>query len=296
VPVSLWHADWAWLGVGDHVDAQVLIDVEGDRITSVTPGIADPPPDAHRVVGLLLPGLANAHSHCFHRALRGRTNAGGGTFWTWREAMYGVAARLDPDTYYALARATFAEMALAGITTVGEFHYVHHAAGGRPYGSANAMGDSLAAAAAEAGIRMTILDTCYLAGGFGVPLDAVQLRFSDGDAYRWAERVSAWNAPAGVRVGAAIHSVRAVPADQMAIVAGWAGDRTTGGEPRVRSRARLHSDPAAPRRWSAQRQHDRCPRDALRPGRYLAARRRRRDGVHVPDDRTRPWRRDRSGA
>jgi formiminoglutamate deiminase len=74
---------------------------------------------------------------------------------------------------------------------------------------------------------MTVLDTCYLAGGFGVPLDGVQLRFSDGDAHRWAERVSAWQAPDGVRVGAAIHSVRAVPSDQMAVVAAWAGDRRT---------------------------------------------------------------------
>jgi formiminoglutamate deiminase len=223
--MTRWHADWAWLGVDDEVDSQVLIDVEDDRITSVTPGVAHPPPDAYRMAGLLLPGFANAHSHCFHRALRGRTNAGGGTFWTWREAMYGVAARLDPDTYYALARATFAEMAVAGITTVGEFHYVHHDAGGRPYGSPNAMGDALAAAVTEVGIRMTMLDTCYLAGGFGVPLGGAQLRFSDGDAHRWAERVSAWKAPAGVRVGAAIHSVRAVPADQMAVVARWAVDQ-----------------------------------------------------------------------
>jgi formiminoglutamate deiminase len=225
MPVNRWHADWAWLGVSDKVDAHVLIEVEGDRITSVTPGVEQAPPDAYRVAGLLLPGLANAHSHCFHRALRGRTNGGGGTFWTWREAMYNVAARLDPDTYYTLARATFAEMALAGITSVGEFHYVHHDAGGRPYGSPNAMGDALAAAVAEAGVRMTLLDTCYLAGGFGAPLHGVQLRFSDGDAHRWAERVSDWKAPGSVHLGAAIHSVRAVPADQMAVVARWAGDQ-----------------------------------------------------------------------
>ncbi len=74
----------------------------------------------------MLPGFANAHSHAFHRALRGRTHDDGGTFWTWREAMYAVAARLDPDSYLALARATYAEMALAGITCVGEFHYLHH--------------------------------------------------------------------------------------------------------------------------------------------------------------------------
>ena len=71
-------------------------------------------------------GFADAHSHAFHRALRGRTHGRGGTFWTWRERMYTVAARLDPDSYLALARAAFAEMALAGVTAVGEFHYLHH--------------------------------------------------------------------------------------------------------------------------------------------------------------------------
>jgi formiminoglutamate deiminase len=222
--VSRWHADWAWLGMSDKVDSQVLIEVDGDRITSVTAGVEQAPPDAQRVRGVLLPGLANAHSHCFHRALRGRTNGGGGTFWTWRDAMYAVAARLDPDSYFALARATFAEMALAGITAVGEFHYVHHDGGGRPYASPNAMGEALGAAAVEVGIRMTVLDTCYLAGGFGAPPEGVQMRFSDGDADSWATRVSGWTPPSGVRLGAAIHSVRAVPADQMAIVARWADD------------------------------------------------------------------------
>ena len=219
-----WHAQWAWLGTDDVVESGVLIGVDGDRVASIVTDIQHPPPGARRLKGVVIPGLSNAHSHCFHRALRGRTNGGGGTFWTWREQMYEIAARLDPETYRALARATFAEMALAGITTVGEFHYLHHAAGGRPYADRNAMGEALTAAASEVGIRMTLLDTCYLAGGFGVPPDGVQLRFSDGDAHRWAERVSQMDTPDTVRLGAAIHSVRAVPADQMALVAQWAGD------------------------------------------------------------------------
>jgi cytosine/adenosine deaminase-related metal-dependent hydrolase len=106
----------------------VLIEVAGGRFTSVTPD-ASARPDAGRpravsLPGVVLPGFANAHSHAFHRALRGRTHAGGGTFWTWRDAMYTLASHLDPDNYLALARAVYAEMALAGITTVGEFHYV----------------------------------------------------------------------------------------------------------------------------------------------------------------------------
>jgi formiminoglutamate deiminase len=138
--------------------------------------------------------------------------------------MYDVASRLNPDTYYALATATFAEMALAGITAVGEFHYLHHSAGGRPYRSPNAMGDALVAAASEAGLRMTMLDTCYLAGGFGAPLDEVQRRFSDGNAHRWAGRIADMATPTGIRLGAAIHSVRAVPVDQMAVVSEWASN------------------------------------------------------------------------
>src|SRR6202012_4931494 len=97
----------------------VLIEARGARFTAVTPGIpaASVPPGTVRLPGLTLPGLANAHSHAFHRALRG--GAGGDTFWTWRERMYAVAERLDPDSYYALARAVYAEMALAGVTCVG---------------------------------------------------------------------------------------------------------------------------------------------------------------------------------
>ena len=117
----------------------VLIEVADSRFTSVAPG-SIAPPDATRLRGVVLPGFANAHSHAFHRALRGRTHDGGGTFWTWREAMYSLASRLDPDNYLALARAVYAEMALAGITTVGEYHSVHHAPGGRPYSDPNAMG------------------------------------------------------------------------------------------------------------------------------------------------------------
>src|SRR5690606_3909573 len=124
----------------------VRIDIADGRITAVSPG-APASPDAVRLPGLTLPGFANAHSHAFHRALRGRTQAGRGSFWTWRELMYGLAGRLDPDQYYALARATYAEMALAGITCVGEFHYLHHAAGDEPYDDPNEMAHSLVVAA-----------------------------------------------------------------------------------------------------------------------------------------------------
>jgi formiminoglutamate deiminase len=205
----------------------VLFETDGGRFTRVTAGAA--PGDARRLPGVVLPGFANAHSHAFHRALRGRTHAGGGTFWTWREAMYAVAAQLDPDSYLALARAVYAEMALAGVTAVGEFHYLHHAPGGVRYADENAMAEALRQAAADAGIRLTLLDACYLAGGLGAaghtPLSGPQLRFGDGDADAWAARVAAIKPSPGMIAAAAIHSVRAVPRDQIATVAAAAAGR-----------------------------------------------------------------------
>ncbi|HWM18701.1 MAG TPA: formimidoylglutamate deiminase [Ilumatobacteraceae bacterium] len=222
---SYW-CELAWLG-GDTVAAGVTIDVDGDRITRVQPGVSEPPTTATRLAGLTLPGMANAHSHAFHRVLRGATQIGVGSFWTWREQMYEAAARLTPESYHRLARAVFAEMALAGITCVGEFHYLHHDVGGVPYDDPNAMGAALIGAAAAAGIRITLLDTCYLHGGIGVELDPVQRRFGDGDALAWATRASALESlsSATARIGAAIHSVRAVDPASAEVVGAWAADR-----------------------------------------------------------------------
>jgi formiminoglutamate deiminase len=219
--VTAYWCELAWLG-GAASEAGVLIDVQNGRIAAVTGGVPSPLSGARRLDGLTLPGLANAHSHAFQRALRGRTQHGTGSFWTWREQMYSVAERLDPDSYLALARATYAEMALAGVTTVGEFHYVHHGPGGVPYDDANAMGRVLIAAAAEAGVRITLIDACYLHGGIGKPPEGAQQRFSDGSADAWVERVNALGTEEMVRVGAAIHSMRAVDPDAAAVVAGWA--------------------------------------------------------------------------
>ncbi|MEU1042853.1 formimidoylglutamate deiminase [Streptomyces sp. NPDC005907] len=213
----------AWLDT--HVEPGVAVEVADGRITAVRTDTAAPPPGAEILRGLTLPGLANAHSHAFHRALRGTVQVGSGTFWTWREVMYSVADRLTPDTYHALARAVYAEMALAGITAVGEFHYVHHAPGGTPYADPNAMGEALVAAAGDAGIRITLLDTAYLSAGFGQPPNRHQLRFSDGTAEAWAERCAVLKDREHARIGAAIHSVRAVPAAQLTTVARWAGER-----------------------------------------------------------------------
>ncbi|MEU8841415.1 formimidoylglutamate deiminase [Streptomyces roseus] len=224
MPVKTYWLEHAWLGT--HVEPGVALETGADgRIASLRTGVETPPPGAEVLRGLTVPGLANAHSHAFHRALRSRVQVGSGTFWTWREFMYTVAQNLTPDTYFALARAVYAEMALAGITNVGEFHYVHHAPGGAPYADPNAMGEALIEAAAAAGIRITLLDTAYLSAGFGKAPDRHQLRFSDGTAEAWAERVSALKPREHALIGAAVHSVRAVPAAQLGTVARWAGER-----------------------------------------------------------------------
>ncbi|HEY2506435.1 MAG TPA: formimidoylglutamate deiminase [Streptosporangiaceae bacterium] len=231
VPTGRWLAELAW-SPGFGLREDVLIESAGDRFTTVTPDVAGRPAEARRLPGLTMPGLANAHSHAFHRALRGHTQSGRGTFWTWRDRMYDVAGRLDPDRYLALATATYAEMALAGISCVGEFHYLHHGPGGIPYAEPNEMSLVLIEAARRAGIRITLLDACYLSGGLSSDgrqqqLAGTQLRFGDADGADWAARAAELCRDATgqvaphARAGAAIHSVRAVPPDQMPEVAAW---------------------------------------------------------------------------
>ena len=186
--LTYW-AEHVWLDT--NVEPGVALEVADGRITAVRTGVETPPRGAQVLRGLTIPGLANAHSHAFHRALRGTVQVGSGTFWTWREVMYQVASRLTPETYFELARAVYAEMALAGIRNVGELHDLHLAPGGVSSAVRNAMGVALIAAAADAGIRITLLDTAYLSSGFGEAPNQHQLRFSDGTAEAWAERVSA---------------------------------------------------------------------------------------------------------
>lgn len=205
--------------VDGEVRAQVVVEVEDGVVAEVsTPPRLDKLDDrrVEFVPGLTIPALANCHSHAFHRVLRGRTQTERGTFWTWREQMYAAAEALTPDSYFALARDVYAEMVASGIGAVGEFHYVHHQPDGTRYDDPNAMGRALLAAADEVGLRIRLLDTCYLAAGIGEGPEGVQRRFSDGDAGRWADRVGAFDDD---RVGVAIHSVRAVPRDQLRLVA-----------------------------------------------------------------------------
>ncbi|WP_247828570.1 formimidoylglutamate deiminase [Arthrobacter antioxidans] len=233
---AVW-CEHAWLEAEGIADA-VRIEADADGlVVGVLPGVRAREGDVV-LRGVAFPAAANAHSHAFHRALRGRTHGtvGGGTFWTWRETMYRAADALTPALYEELATAVYAEMVVAGWTSVAEFHYVHHRPDGTPYGQGadshdhddgpHAMELALARAAVRAGIRLTLLDTCYLAGGFGTPLGARQRRFSDGTAERWLARlgslrtaISSRHPAHRVTVGAALHSVRAVPEQDLAVIA-----------------------------------------------------------------------------
>lgn len=201
---------------------RVQLRVAGGDLADVIAGVPPNPGDTQ--LGVVVPGFVNAHSHSFHRELRGRTHAGGGDFWQWRDQMYEAAARLTPESYRDLAERVFTEMRDAGYTSVGEFHYVHHDPEGAPY-PGHAMEIALADAAAAAGIRLVLLDTCYLRGGVGQPLSAEQKRFGDGTVHRWLER---WHAlretitASGrglITVGAAIHSMRAVSRQDLTAIA-----------------------------------------------------------------------------
>jgi len=230
--VSAVWCEAAWLpgrGVVDSVRAEVD---EAGIVTSVRTGVPAAAADLS-VAGVSFPAAANAHSHAFHRVLRGRThNLGVGSFWTWREQMYKAAGTLTPDLYEELATAVFAEMVVTGWTSVAEFHYVHHRPDGSPYGSGSgqdgehAMELALARAAVNARIRLTLLDTCYLAGGIGQPLAPEQVRFGDAGVEAWLARLQSLRAavareftPDQVSVAAALHSVRGVPEEALPVVA-----------------------------------------------------------------------------
>ncbi|HUL61283.1 MAG TPA: formimidoylglutamate deiminase [Anaeromyxobacteraceae bacterium] len=212
--------------------AGAAVTVEDGKVAAVGP--PGPGAEVIRWPGLaVLPGFVSAHSHAFQRAIRGRTErragAGRETFWTWRAVMYQAAARLGPDELHAVARMCFREMALAGITAVGEFHYLHRDPQGRPYQDPSELALRVTAAAREVGLRIVVLRAAYARGGAGRAPDAVQRRFveaSPDEVLAGLDRLSA--ALAGdplASVGLAPHSVRACPAEWIAALAAEAGRR-----------------------------------------------------------------------
>lgn len=182
---------------------------------------------AHRLSGrAILPGLVNGHSHAFQRVLRGRTERRSAntrdSFWTWRESMYHAASRLSPEALYHASRMAFLEMLLSGITTVGEFHYLHHSPDGSPYADRNELAWQVLRAARDVGLRIALLRTAYVRAGWGKVPDPGQARFltprvedfiAHTDALRAA--VARTDSAGQIRVGIAPHSLRAVPLDYL---------------------------------------------------------------------------------
>lgn len=182
----------------------------------------------------LVPGLVNAHSHAFQRAIRGRTEhlAAGreaDDFWSWRVAMYRAANALSPDEIEAVSAMAFLEMALAGITTVGEFHYLHHGSDGTAYSDPNELAHRVIRAARRVGIRVVLLRVAYARAGFDKAADPMQRRFIDRDVETVLSRVDAlakaWVDDSAVAVGIAPHSVRAVSRAWLDVIAAERGAR-----------------------------------------------------------------------
>jgi formimidoylglutamate deiminase len=179
-----------------------------------------------------LPAMVNAHSHAFQRDLRGAAERpapaahAADDFWSWREAMYRLAGEHDPESMRAVAGRVYAEMAAAGYGAVGEFHYVHHRRDGTPYGDPNAMAIAVAEAARATGLRITLLPAAYHRAGWNHPPTPGQRRFCDPDVGTYLARVDdlrAWaETRAGIAVGVAAHSVRAVPAAWLETIAAYA--------------------------------------------------------------------------
>jgi formimidoylglutamate deiminase len=189
--------------------------------------------DAARVVEMpgkaLLPGFVNAHSHSFQRLIRGKSESrvlSGRDFWSWRGTMYHAASQLDPQQVYDVARMAFLEMVLAGTTTVGEFHYLHNAADGKPYDDPNLLSRQVIAAAQSVGVRIVLLRTAYFRSGFELPPDPGQRRFFETrNAFleNMAMLVEEGSKCTGrVHFGVAPHSIRAVPLRDLHEIADWA--------------------------------------------------------------------------
>lgn len=186
------------------------------RLTLATAGATGAATDSEARARFVLPGVVNAHSHAFQRAMAGlaeRQTRIDDSFWGWRETMYRFAGLITPDDLHAIAAQLYVEMLEAGYTSVCEFHYLHHQPDGRPYAEPAAMSQALIAAAADTGIRLTLLPVLYMAGGFdGRALHARQRRFGHSvEAYLQLLRTLRASEHAGLCVGVALHSLRAVP-------------------------------------------------------------------------------------
>lgn len=226
-----WLPDFLYHGGQFQSGVAIVADASG-RVVNVVP--ADQTRDPIRLRNrALLPGLINAHSHAFQRVIRGRTEYRSSdetdSFWTWRELMYRAANRLSPDDVYTASRMAFLEMAVSGITAVGEFHYLHHAVDGKPYDDPNLLAKEVIRAAGDVGLRIVLLRVAYARAGYNRDANPLQVRFIQPvDVYLKAvDDLLSSVSKAGdmVRVGVAPHSVRAVPLDYLKRVVSFARER-----------------------------------------------------------------------
>lgn len=221
-----WLPDLIYLNGRFESDRTIVCDDSGNIVDSA--GVKDVVRLKNRA---LLPGLVNAHSHAFQRVIRGRTERRSqnttDTFWTWREQMYAAANRLDPEDIYAVSRMAFLEMALTGITAVGEFHYIHHAPDGSEYSDPNLLARQVIRAARDVGIRIALLRVAYARAGYQLPANPLQVRFIEESPDTYLKHLEALlNTPEpddGMDwIGVAPHSVRAVPLDYLKAIVGFA--------------------------------------------------------------------------
>jgi formimidoylglutamate deiminase len=218
---QILEADLTWTGARFESGVQIAIGEDG-RIASIEKtGALGRSPDRRLTGRALLPGMVSAHSHAFQRGLRGHGEtfpAGAGNFWTWRQAMYALVGRLDADELQALSLQTFREMRAAGITTVGEFHYVHHR---DPDACDFAFDEVVLAAAAAAGIRIAFIQSYYRTGAVGQPLAGAQRRFGTPSPeiyWEQMDRLAARLDPRRETLAASVHSLRAGTIEDLAAI------------------------------------------------------------------------------
>jgi formimidoylglutamate deiminase len=218
-----------------HPGLAVEVDAATGRITRLAPAAEVEAAAVTRLRDVaLLPGFVNAHSHAFQRLIRGRTqwrpaDDSASDFWSWREAMYHAALGMSPDDVYSVSRFCFLEMLRAGITTVGEFHYLHNDPAGRPYDDRAELARRVIAAARDVGIRISLLNVCYTTGAIGEALRHEQRRFGTPDVAEFVETAATladdMDRDPLVTVGIAPHSVRAVPRDVIRALHDWSTRR-----------------------------------------------------------------------
>ena len=224
---STWLPDYVYVDGRFQSDRAVVCDSDG-KIVEITEGA----PDAIRLSGrALLPGMVNAHSHAFQRVIRGRTEHRSqhttDSFWTWREQMYTAANTLEPDDIYDVSRLAFLEMAMSGITAVGEFHYIHHSRDGSPYSDPNLLDREVIRAARDVGIRIALLRVAYARAGYQTEANPQQVRFIEETPDLYLKNLEqlldinddmAW-------IGVAPHSVRAAPLEYLKTIVAFANAR-----------------------------------------------------------------------